>query len=225
MEMRSLELISNHLCPFTQRAAIQLAEKGAAYEHVYIDLADKPAWFSRISPLGKVPILRMGDDTLFESTVICEFLEETVPGQSLHPADPLAKARHRTWIEFASAIIADIFGFYTAPDAPAFERKKGDLRAKFSRLDGHLGAGPYFAGKNFYLVDAAFAPIFRLFDTFDQISDFKIFDGTRRIRAYRTALAERQSVQQAVVADYARRFEDYLAQRGSHLSGLMTRTD
>jgi len=40
-----------------------------------------------------------------------------------------------------------------------------------------------------------------------------------------TALAERQSVQQAVVADYARRFEDYLAERGSHLSGLMTRTD
>jgi hypothetical protein len=51
----------------------------------------------------------------------------------------------------------------------------------------------------------------RLFDTFDQIADFKIFDGTRRIRAYRTALAERQSVQQAVVADYARRFEGYLA--------------
>ncbi|MBI3434432.1 MAG: glutathione S-transferase family protein [Proteobacteria bacterium] len=219
--MQSVELISNHLCPFTQRAAIQLAEKGAAYKHVYIDLADKPAWFSRISPLGKVPVLRMGDETLFETTVICEFLEETVPGLPLYPAEPLAKARHRAWIEFASATIADIFGFYTASDASGFERKKDDLRARFSRLDGHLEAGPYFAGKNFHLVDAAFAPIFRLFDTFDRIADFRIFSATSRIEAYRTALAERQSVQQAVVADYGRRFENYLAERGSHLSDLM----
>jgi len=223
--MQSLELISNHLCPFTQRAAIQLAEKGSAYEHVYIDLANKPAWFSRISPLGKVPILRMGDATLFETTAICEFLEETVQRSPLYPADPFARAQHRAWIEFASATIADVFGFYTAPDASTFERKKGDLRAKCLRLDGHLGNGPYFAGKDFCLVDAAFPPIFRLFDTFDHIADFKIFDGTRHIKAYRAALSERQSVQQAVVADYGRRFEIYLAERGSYLSGLMTQTD
>ena len=222
MEMRSLELISNHLCPFTQRAAIQLVEKGAAYEHVYIDLANKPAWFLQISPLGKVPILRMGDVTLFETTVICEFFEETVEGPSLHPTDPLTKAQHRAWIEFATATIGDVFGFYSAPDASAFEGKKDDLRAKFSRLDGQLGSGPYFAGKSFYLVDAAFAPIFRLFDTFDRIADFKIFDGTRRIKAYRTALAERKSVRKAVVPDYGNHFEGYLAQRRSHLSSLMT---
>jgi glutathione S-transferase len=222
MEMQSLELISNHLCPFTQRAAIQLAEKGATYEHIYIDLANKPAWFMLISPLGKVPILRMGEATLFETTAICEFLEETVEGPSLYPADPFAKAQHRAWIEFATAIIGDVFGFYSAPDASVFERKRDDLRAKFSRLDSHLGSGPYFAEKTFCLVDAAFAPIFRLFDTFDRIADFKVFDGTRRIKAYRAALAERQSVQKAVVADYGSRFEDYLAQRRSYLSSLMT---
>lgn len=218
-----MQLISNHLCPFTQRAAIQLAEKGAAYEHVYIDLADKPAWFSQISPLGKVPVLRIGDVTLFETTVICEFLEETLPGPPLYPADPLARARHRAWIEFASAVIADIFGFYTAPDAAVFERKTADLRAKFSRLDNHLGGGPYFAGKDFSLVDAAFAPVFRLFDTFDQIADFEIFDPASRIAAYRSALAERPSVQRVVVANYARLFEIYLVERGSYLSRLMAR--
>ena len=223
--MKFLELISNHLCPFTQRAAIQLAEKGATYEHIYIDLANKPAWFMQISPLGKVPILRIGHATLFETSAICEFLEETVEGPSLYPADPFAKAQHRGWIEFATATIGDVFGFYSAPDASAFERKRDDLRAKFSRLDAHLGAGPYVAGKDFYLVDAAFAPIFRLFDTFDRIADFKIFDGTRNIKAYRTALAERQSVQKAVVADYGNHFEGYLSQRRSHLSSLMTQMD
>lgn len=51
--MPGFELISNHLCPYTQRAAIQLAEKGIAYERVYIDLANKPEWFLQVSPLGR----------------------------------------------------------------------------------------------------------------------------------------------------------------------------
>lgn len=67
--MPTFELISNYLCPYTQRAAIQLAEKGIAYERVYIDLANKPEWFLQVSPLGKVPLLRVGDAALFETRV------------------------------------------------------------------------------------------------------------------------------------------------------------
>lgn len=68
--MTKLELISNHLCPYTQRAVIQLAEKGLPCERVYIDLANKPEWFLQMSPLGKVPVLRMQDATVFETAVI-----------------------------------------------------------------------------------------------------------------------------------------------------------
>jgi glutathione S-transferase len=215
------ELISNHLCPYTQRAAIQLAEKGVAYERTYIDLANKPEWFLKVSPLGKVPLLRVGDATVFETSVICEYIEEAEPAAPLYPAEPLERARHRGWAEFASAVIADIFAFYMAPDAAAFERKCGDLKAKFRWLERHLGAGPYFAGARFCLVDAAFAPIFRLFDTFDRLGEFGIFEGLHRVPAYRAALAERASVRQVVVSDYAKRFRQYLSERGSHLSRLM----
>ena len=220
--MPTLELISNHLCPYTQRAAIQLSEKGVAYERVYIDLADKPDWFLRISPLGKVPLLRTGDAAIAETSVICEYIEEVENAVPLRPAEPLERARHRGWAEFASAIIADVFAFYMAPDATAFERKVGDLRARFRWLEGHLGNGPYFAGAGFCLVDAAFAPIFRLFDTFDRIGEFGVFKGLGRVPSYREALAERASVRQVVVPDYSQRFRQYLAERGSHLAGLIT---
>jgi glutathione S-transferase len=219
--MPIFELISNHLCPYTQRAAIQLAEKGIAYERVYIDLANKPEWFLQVSPLGKVPLLRVGDAAVFETAVICEYIEEAEPATPLLPAAPLDRARHRGWAEFASAIIADVFAFYMAPDAAAFERKRGDLQARFRWLERHLGEGQYFAGARFCLVDAAFAPIFRLFDTFDRIGDFGIFEGLDRLPAYRAALTERASVRQVVVADYAERFRQYLSERGSHLSRLM----
>ncbi|MBX5463420.1 MAG: glutathione S-transferase family protein [Steroidobacteraceae bacterium] len=220
--MMPFELISNHLCPYTQRAAIQLAEKGLAYERTYIDLADKPAWFLQISPLGKVPILRVREGVVFETAVICEYIEEVQPvATPMLPRDPLDRARHRSWAEFASAIIADVFAFYMAADGTGFERKCGDLSAKFRWLERHLGEGPYFAGRQFQLVDAAFAPVFRLFDTFDRIGNFGVFKGLARVPAYRAALAERASVQRAVVSDYGALFQRYLLDRGSHLSRIM----
>lgn len=219
--MPTFELISNPLCPYTQRAAIQLAEKGIAYERVYIDLANKPEWFLQVSPLGKVPLLRVGDATIFETVAICEYIEEAEPSPPLHSTAALDRACHRGWAEFASAVIADIFAFYTAPDPAAFERKCRDLQARFRWLERVLGDRPYFAGTRFCLVDAAFAPVFRLFDTFDRIGEFGIFQALRRVPAYRAALAERASVRQAVVSDYAEIFRQYLSARGSHLSRLM----
>lgn len=219
--MPIFELISNSLCPYTQRAAIQLAEKGIAYERVYIDLANKPEWLLQLSPLGKVPLLRVGDAAIFETVAICEYIEEAQPSPPLHPAAPLDRARHRGWAEFASAVIADVFAFYMAPDAAAFERKCRDLQARFRWLERVLGDGPYFAGAQFCLVDAAFAPVFRLFDTFDRIGEFGVFQTLHRVPAYRAALAERVSVRQAAVSDYAEIFRQYLSARGSHLSRLM----
>src|SRR5881394_2023473 len=91
-----LTLVSFDLCPYVQRAAIVLAEKGLPFERIDVDLANKPAWFKAISPLGKVPLLKVGDEVLFESAVIVEYLEETLD-PALHPADPLGRARHRGW--------------------------------------------------------------------------------------------------------------------------------
>jgi glutathione S-transferase len=221
-----LQLVSHHLCPYAQRAVIALSEKGVAYERRYIDLADKPAWFTAISPLGKVPLLRVkdeegGETVLFESAVICEYLEDTQP-HPLHPSEPLDRARHRAWIEFASATLNDVAGFYSAKDRKAFEQKRLRLVEKFAWLERHLGKGPFFAGDAFSLVDAAFGPLFRYFDSFERIGDFGLFDATGKVRAYRRALAERPSVRQAVAKDYPARLMDFLERRDSYLSSLMS---
>ena len=102
----SLKLISHKLCPYVQRAVIALKEKGVPFERIDIDLANKPDWFLKLSPLGKVPVLVVttdeGEVALFESNVICEYIEETQGGAKLHPADPLKRAEHRAWMEFGS---------------------------------------------------------------------------------------------------------------------------
>src|ERR1044072_3824574 len=102
----SLKLISHKLCPYVQRAVIALKEKGVPFERIDIDLANKPDWFLKISPLGKVPVLVVERDghevALFESNVICEYIEDTFPDAKLHPQDALDRAQHRAWMEFGS---------------------------------------------------------------------------------------------------------------------------
>jgi len=104
-----LRLISHKLCPYVQRAVIALNEKGVTFERVDIDLANKPDWFLEVSPLGRTPVLQVGDTAIFESAVILEYLEETEP-KPLHPAEALSRAEHRGWIEFGSAVLNDIAG-------------------------------------------------------------------------------------------------------------------
>src|SRR5258708_16174063 len=217
-----LKWISHKLCPYVQRAVIALTEKGVAFERIDIDLAKKPDWFLAISPLGKTPVLEVGDVAIFESAVILEYLEETQP-KPLHPADPLRRAEHRGWIEFGSAVLNDIAGFYAAADEATFKAKTVQLEQRFARLESRVAASPWFDGEIFSLVDAVFGPVFRYFDVFDDIADFGILAGKSNLQPWRKALAARPSVRAAVSADYPALLRDFLDRRNSWLSRVQAR--
>jgi glutathione S-transferase len=214
-----LKLISHKLCPYVQRAVIALTEKGVAFERIDIDLANKPDWFLAISPLGRTPVLLVGDVPIFESAVILEYIEETEP-EPLHPGDALSRAEHRGWIEYGSAVLNDIAGLYAAPDEAAFKTKAAQLEQRFARLETRVAAMPWFDGESFSLVDAVFGPVFRYFDVFDAIGDFGILAGKPKLARWRKSLAERPSVQAAVGADYPALVRDFLQRRNSWMSRL-----
>lgn len=218
--MPKLALVSHALCPYVQRAAIALDEKGTPFERIDIDLDNKPDWFKAISPLGKVPLLMVDESVIFESAVIVEYLEETQPNP-LHPADPLQRAEHRAWMEFGSAILADIWGFQIASDDATLQASARAMAGKFARLEQRLGDGPYFDGSRFSLVDAVFAPVFRHFDLFDRIGDFGILDGKPKLGVWRNALAQRPSVVRAVAPDFLDRLAAFIVARNARLSQLM----
>ena len=217
-----LRLISHKLCPYVQRAVIALIEKGVPLDRVDIDLSNKPDWFLAISPLGKTPVLQVGDAAIFESAVILEYLEETEPNR-LHPSDPLRRAEHRGWIEFGSTILNDIAGLYSAADEAAFTAKAAQLEARFARLEARVVAAPWFGGEDFSLVDAVFGPVFRYFDVFDEIGDFGILSQKERLARWRRSLAARPSVGAAVSAEYPALLRDFLKRRNSWISQLQTR--
>jgi len=219
-----LTLISHKLCPYVQRAVIALTEKGVPFERIDIDLASKPDWFLKISPLGKVPVLLVetddGEVALFESNVICEYIEDTQSGSKLHPQDALERAQRRAWMEFGSTILSELWGLETTGDPAIFESKRKAVAAKFARVEEALGAGPFFAGKDFSLVDAVFAPIFRYFDVFDQLTDLSILTDAPKVRAWRKELAKRPSVRSAVGSDYPQLLHEFLVRHDAHMLKL-----
>ncbi len=217
--MQDFHLISHHLCPYVQRAVIVLNEKNIPFQRSYIDLANKPDWFRHISPLGRVPILQTADSVLFESQVIAEYLDEITPG-SLHPADPLKKARHRSWIEFASATLAQIAGFYNAPDAETFASSRTALHECFARIEPEI-AGDYFADGHFQMIDGVWGTVFRYLDVFEQIDSFALLTGLPNCQRWRQNIALRPSVRAAPPKDYPARLMTFLKNRESHLATLI----
>ena len=213
-----LILVSHALCPYVQRAAIVLAEKGVAFTRRDIDLGDKPGWFNAISPLGKTPVLLVDGQPVFESAAICEYLDETLLPR-LHPAGALERAQHRAWMEFGSAVLNTIWAYYTAPDATTLEARREELRGKFAQLEKVLPeGGPWFAGERFGLVDAVFGPVFRYFDTFEAAGETGFFDTVPKVRAWLDALARRPSVQRAVSPEYPQLLRQFVLGRRSELS-------
>ncbi len=216
-----LTLISHVLCPYVQRVAIVLAEKNLPFERVQVDLANKPDWFLDISPLGKTPVLLVDGQPIFESAAICEYLEDAyIP--AMHPHDPLDRARHRAWIEFASNTLASIAALYGAASYEAMAAKAGELHAKFARLELALSADnrpqPFFAGAHPSLADAAFAPVFRYFDLFGHLAGLDFLDAMPAVSRWRRALHARPSVADAVGTDYPRLLRAFVLAKNSALS-------
>ncbi|MBD8623393.1 glutathione S-transferase family protein [Pseudomonas coleopterorum] len=224
MPHAQLTLISHPLCPFVQRAAIVLLEKHVPFERINIDLSAKPAWFLALSPSGKVPLLgvALADSThatLFESTAICEYLNETQGGASLYSDNALSRAQQRAWAEFGVAALSDAWQFLNAKDLEMADSKKTAFRDKLHQLESKLDQGPYFSGSSFSMVDAVFAPIFRYFDLLSPVVSQPIFNDLPRVSAWRSSLADRPSVMSAVGEDYANRLQQHLVNQQSLLSG------
>ena len=155
-----LHLISFKTCPFVQRAVITLKHKNIDFDITYIDLAEPPDWFLELSPLQKVPVLKVDDEVLFESAVINEYLDE-ITGGDLQPQDPLARAKNRAWVEFASNMLGNLYMMKMSKDEERYLLYRKQLEDQLQRIENRLGDGPWFNGDEFSLADTAFAPLFR----------------------------------------------------------------
>lgn len=93
-------------CSFKVRLA--LAEKGLEWHGEHLDLMRfenlRPGYLA-INPKGLVPTLVDGPDTIFESSIINEYLDDRYPAPALSPEDPVARARMRHWVKHEEDVL------------------------------------------------------------------------------------------------------------------------
>ena len=203
----AIHLISFKTCPFVQRAVITLKYKNIDFDITYIDLADPPDWFIELSPLQKVPVLKVDDEVLFESAVINEYLDDITDG-ALQPKDALARAKNRAWIEFASNMLGNLYMMKMSKDEASYTKYSERLVEQMHRVENYLGDGPWFNGADFSLADTAFAPLFKQ----NSVADYRLSvldpETMPKIDAWSRRLLALPAVRESVVDE----FEDlYLA--------------
>ncbi|KAI4118344.1 MAG: hypothetical protein LQ338_007421 [Usnochroma carphineum] len=152
-----------------------------SYQYIEVNPYDKPASLLKLNPRGLVPTLSYQNEPLYESNVICEFLEDAFPdhGPRLLPNDAYQKARCKIWMDFVTTRI--IPGFHRflqwqpSDSAPPIDgvRKEflGTLREFAEAMMEKDGEGPWFGGKKIGMVDLVLAPWALRLWVFDYFKD------------------------------------------------------
>ncbi|KAH6857147.1 glutathione S-transferase [Chaetomium sp. MPI-CAGE-AT-0009] len=188
-----LQLYGGWFCPFVQRAWIVLAEKRIPHQYVEINPYRKEKAFLELNPRGLVPTLAVGEEdefagagagagldgatekrkrVLYESTVICEYLDEAYADEGLHggrlmPERVFERARCRLWMDHVvTRVVPKFYRLlqHTEGKGYSIEEARGEFLAglkAFAKemVDSGSGRdGPWFLGARFSLVDVMLAP-------------------------------------------------------------------
>jgi RNA polymerase-associated protein len=153
-----LTLYSARDCIHCHRVRLVLAAKGVTYDLVPVDLDDPPEDLLDLNPYNSVPTLVDRDLVLYDTSVICEYLDERYPHPPLMPVDPLSRARLRL------AIVRIENDWLTLVDQIDAGGKSADaarktLRDELIKNASAFKASKFFLSPEMSLADCALAPL------------------------------------------------------------------
>ncbi len=215
----NLKLVSFKVCPFAQRTRVVMNLKQIPHQITYIDLSNKPDWFLDRVPTGKVPALFVGEDTLFESAIINEYLDEISPG-SILPDASLERAKTRAWIALSDGLIFAQYRMLAAKDLATFEEERASLVEGLKQFAGI--ASERAAATDVTLIDAALAPVFTRLAELPLLHEAitRDLDNTPQLRAWSDRLLAVPEVQDSISADFSSAFSEFFVSRGSYAAQM-----
>ena len=218
-----MKVVSFKICPFVQRLIGVLELKQVEYAVDYISLMDKPDWFLKASPHGKVPILIEERGVLFESGPIFEYVDETYGDFRLHPADPFEKARHRAWIELAARYYLVQCRTQRSPTEDQLEANRPELSSAFSKIEAEIDKEPYFSGEKLSMVDAAWFVILHRTHIIEECTGVNFLDGFPKMKQWQQELLGVEELLKSAPEGFLEEFVNFYLHEGTHLGTLMKR--
>ncbi len=226
--MTEVQVYSAAVCPYAHRTRLTLLEKGVNFQLTEIDLQNKPDWFTSISPYGKVPLIKHGDFTVWESSIINEYLDEVFPEPPLMPQEAGKRALARIWIDFANTKFLPTFYKLLLNQEPEKQRESAQILREhllFMEKEG-IGKlsddGSYWFGEFLSLVDLAFYPWFERFGVLEHYRGFVLPSECVRLQLWWEAMNQRSSVR-SIANPTQFYIEQYLQYANNTATGITAR--
>jgi glutathione S-transferase len=178
-----------------------LHEKGVDFETYEVDLSNKSEEFLKASPTGKVPVVVVEGDSLYESNVVNQYLDEVTDEPALMPEDPKARAYARIWMAFADtdffpAVFVSSVGRERGFSEERISEGREKLRTALGKLEERLEGRDYLADE-FSLADVAHAGNFVRLRELEERGELSL-DEYPNVAAWVGRLEARESYQEAV---------------------------
>lgn len=159
----TMKLIGIQTSPYVRKTRIALIEKKIDYEFIVTDLTSPDNIAGRFNPLGKVPCLVMDDGkTLYDSSVIVDYLDTATPVNKLLPDSNRARADVKCWEALADGIMDAAILVRLENKRPVQQRspewiqlQTGKVHSGLKALSSHLGNNTFCHSNTFSLADIA----------------------------------------------------------------------
>ncbi|KAI5559382.1 hypothetical protein BDE02_17G106000 [Populus trichocarpa] len=172
-------------CPFCQRVLLTLEEKNLPYDMKFVDLGNKPEWFLKLNPDGKVPVIKFEENWVSDSDVITQALEEKFPDPPL--AIPPEKA------SVGSKIFSTFIGFLKSKDPG--DGTEQALLDELSAFNDHIKEnGPFINGEKVSAADLALGPkLYHLEIALGHYKNWSVPESLPYIKSYLKEIFSRDS--------------------------------
>jgi glutathione S-transferase len=198
----ALHLYAHPLSSYCWKVLIPLYENGTPFEYRNLTDPAAAAEFGALSPFGKLPVMADGERTVFETTVMIEYLDVHHPGRTRfvpRDADAALETRllDRVFDNYVQTpmqkIVADSLRGADEKDPAGVRDAHSLLESAYRWLDRRLAGREWAAGAEFGLADCAAAPAL-LYGHWVHAIDASLTN----VLAYRRRLLARPSCARAV---------------------------
>ena len=191
-----MKLYGADVCPFVHRARLALAEKGLEHEYVAIDLRNKPDWYHEVLPTGKVPLLEHQGNRIWESHVVCEYLEDAFPQKPLLPQDPGQRAQVRIWIDWVSnSLIPPFYKLLMAQEEEARTEHRETALKALEKLEAEcFQDSEWMLGDSLSLVDIETYPWFERWPVIEHYRGLAVPPRFKKLHRWIETMKKREQV-------------------------------
>ena len=203
--MESIKIYSSARCPYAQRTRMLMIEKEIPFELTEVDLRNKPDWFLAVSPYGKVPVIVDDGQTIYESAIINEYLDEKYISIPMMPEEPVERAKARIWMDYCTnkylTLSRKLLVDHGNEELQTENKKK--MRESLIYIEKECfeknANGPFWLGNKISLVDLHYAPFFERFGAFKELFGVEWPEECIKISDWWSAIQKRDSYKMTVL--------------------------